>query len=219
MTSKLFTSHQTRATYTHMNGKTFLFPNPLTNNQSDTGPAKSNTKTQPKYTTNLHGDDSVKLTTNVMAKWTTDLMEKIALQITAPAKVVPNSRAVLSSKANKALKNVEMISAWLLAGDEMTRQENSFVHLPLNGCIIQERILLSSKIPETVLYPKGFLFYFCCLLHHELMQGSRVQNYNQGRLVFPLPPANAAFAVGSGCRRFATITQIALNRFKPLRIS
>ena len=30
---------------------------------------------------------------------------------------------------------------------------------------------------------------------------------------------NAAFAVGSGCRRFATITQIALNRFKPLRIS
>ncbi|WZZ18500.1 hypothetical protein YC2023_111589 [Brassica napus] len=42
---------------------------------------------------------------------------------------------------------------------------------------------------------------------------------NMGRLVFPLPPANAAFAVGSGCRRFATITQIVLNRFKPLRIS
>ena len=39
----------------------------------------------------------------------------------------------------------------------------------------------------------------------------------RGRLVFPLPPANAAFAVGSGCRRFATITQIALNRFKPFQ--
>ncbi|WZZ02202.1 hypothetical protein YC2023_074530 [Brassica napus] len=38
----------------------------------------------------------------------------------------------------------------------------------------------------------------------------------RGRLVFPLPPANAAFAVGSGCRRFTTITQIVLNRFKPL---
>lgn len=43
----------------------------------------------------------------------------------------------------------------------------------------KQRILLFSKIPETVLYPKGCLFYFCCLLHHELMQGSRVQNYNQ----------------------------------------
>lgn len=46
-----------------------------------------------------------------MAKSTTDLMEKAALQITAPAKVVPNSRAVLFSKANKALKNIKMISA------------------------------------------------------------------------------------------------------------
>ncbi|KAL0845164.1 hypothetical protein Bca101_018410 [Brassica carinata] len=54
-----------------------------------------------------------------------------------------------------------------------------FFHLPLNGCIIQNRgFSYSQKIPETVLYPKGCLFYFCCL-HHELMQGSRVQNYNQ----------------------------------------
>ena len=37
------------------------------------------------------------------------------------------------------------------------------------------------------------------------------------RLVFPLPPANTVFAVGSDCRQFATITQIALNRFKPLQ--
>ena len=33
--------------------------------------------------------------------------------------------------------------------------------------------------------------------------------------VFPLPPANAAFAVDSGCWRLATIVLTTINRFKP----
>ena len=41
----------------------------------------------------------------------------------------------------------------------------------------------------------------------------------KGATGFPATTRKRIFAVGSGCRRFATITQIHLNRFKPFRIS